>query len=105
MTPSLWIRIAFYLVEAGALAVPLACGFLLARSAFQRWGRALPALTWRGMAALVLTLAVLDAALGELLGPHVIVQYYGAALILAVGACSWALSRVVTALAARRGAP
>ncbi len=105
MTPSLSIRIAFYLVEAGALALPLACGFLLARNAFQRRGRRLPALTWRGMAVLVLALAAVDAALGEFLGPHVILQYYGAALILTVGACSWALSRVVTALAARRGAP
>ena len=105
MKPDLSIRIAFYLVEAGALAVPLACGFLLARSAFHRWGRSLPAVTWRGMATLVLALAAFDAALAEFLGPQVIIQYYGAALTLTVGACCWVLSRAVTTLAARRRAP
>lgn len=105
MTPHLSIRMLFYLAEAAALAVPLALGLVLAKRAFRRWGRAFPALTWKRMAVLILGLTIIDAALAESLGPQVIVQYYVAALTLAVGACLWLLSRAVTTLAAGRRSP
>lgn len=105
MKAELWVRAGFYLVEAALLSVPLIGGLLLAGSAVRRHGVAFPPLTSFRMIAILLGLAAFDAALGEFLGPHVIVQYYGAALILTGGACSWALTLVVTTLAARRRAP
>lgn len=100
-----WVRIAFYLAEAAVLSVPLVWGFLLAGRAARRFGTTLPALSWQRILALVLGLTAVDAAIGELAGPHVILQYYASATILAAGAGAWILSRALTALAVRRRAP
>jgi hypothetical protein len=102
MTADAPIRFAFYLVEAGALALVFGCGLVLAQSAARRAGRSFPAVTRGRMAALWAGLVAFDAASGELVGPQVIVQYHAAGLALVVSAALWAFSLV---LAARRGTP
>jgi len=94
MRPDLAVRIAFYLAEAAVLTVPFASGLILASSAARRILLPFPEVTWIRISATWLCLGVLGTVLGELAGPEVIIQYYVAAAVLAVGAVAWLLGRI-----------